>query len=67
MQRTELYCAANDPASENEFHEATFDWLAKSQKLAPSVLQPHILYIASVGCSTARISSSMRLRFHGDW
>ena len=40
--RTELYCAANDPASENEFHEATFDWLAKSQKLAPSVLQPHI-------------------------
>jgi len=27
--RTELYCAANDPASENEFHEATFDWLAK--------------------------------------
>jgi len=31
--RTELYCAANDPASEGEFHEATFDWLAKSQKL----------------------------------
>ena len=40
--RTELYCAANDPASENEFHEATFDWLAKSQKLATSFLQPHI-------------------------
>ena len=40
--RTELYCAANDPASEGEFHEATFDWLAKSQKLAPSILQPHI-------------------------
>ena len=40
--RTELYCAANDPVSEGEFHEATFDWLAKSQKLAPSILQPHI-------------------------
>jgi glutamyl-tRNA reductase len=40
--RTELYCAANDPSSESIFHEATFDWLAKSQKMAPSMLQPHI-------------------------
>jgi glutamyl-tRNA reductase len=40
--RTEVYCAANDPNAENLLHEVTFDWLAKTQKLAPSSLQPHI-------------------------
>ncbi len=39
--RTEVYCAANDDAA-SILHEATFDWLAKSQRLAPSSLQPHI-------------------------
>jgi len=40
--RTEVYCAANDADAENLLHEATFDWLAKTQQLAPSSLQPHI-------------------------
>ena len=40
--RTEVYCAANDPDSESILHTATFDWLAKSQQLAPSSLEPHI-------------------------
>ena len=40
--RTEVYCAANDPNAENLLHEVTFDWLAKTQKLAPSSLQPHV-------------------------
>jgi glutamyl-tRNA reductase len=40
--RTELYCAANDANAASLLHEATFDWLAKTQKLAPSSLQPHI-------------------------
>ncbi len=40
--RTELYCAANDAKSEVLLHTATFDWLAKSQKLAPSALEPHL-------------------------
>ena len=40
--RTEVYCAANDPDSEGILHTATFDWLAKSQQLAPSSLEPHI-------------------------
>ena len=40
--RTELYCAANDADSATLLHSATFDWLAKSQKLAPSSLEPHI-------------------------
>jgi glutamyl-tRNA reductase len=39
--RTEVYCAANDDAAPL-LHEATFDWLAKTQQLAPSSLQPHI-------------------------
>ena len=34
--RTELYCAANDADAASLLHEATFDWLAKTQKLAPS-------------------------------
>ena len=41
--RTEVYCAANDDAA-SILHEATFDWLAKTQRLAPSSLQPHILF-----------------------
>ena len=40
--RTEVYCAANDSDAANVLHEATFDWLAKTQGLAPSSLQPHI-------------------------
>ena len=40
--RTEVYCAANDSDAANLLHEATFDWLAKTQRLAPSSLQPHI-------------------------
>ncbi|MBT8615288.1 glutamyl-tRNA reductase [Polynucleobacter paneuropaeus] len=40
--RTEVYCAANDSNAANLLHEATFDWLAKTQRLAPSSLQPHI-------------------------
>ena len=40
--RTEVYCAANDSDATNLLHEATFDWLAKTQRLAPSSLQPHI-------------------------
>ncbi|QWD05885.1 glutamyl-tRNA reductase [Polynucleobacter paneuropaeus] len=40
--RTEVYCAANDSNAANLLHEATFDWLAKTQRLAPSSLKPHI-------------------------
>ncbi|CAM3739986.1 glutamyl-tRNA reductase [Polynucleobacter antarcticus] len=40
--RTELYCAANDADAASLLHEATFDWLAKTQRLAPSSLEPHI-------------------------
>jgi len=40
--RTEVYCAANDSDAANLLHEATFDWLAKTQRLSPSSLQPHI-------------------------
>jgi glutamyl-tRNA reductase len=40
--RTEVYCAANDASAAGLLHEATFDWLAKTQQLAPSSLQPHI-------------------------
>jgi len=40
--RTEVYCAANDDSAAGLLHEATFDWLAKTQQLAPSSLQPHI-------------------------
>ncbi|MBT8549206.1 glutamyl-tRNA reductase [Polynucleobacter paneuropaeus] len=40
--RTEVYCAANDSNATNLLHEATFDWLAKTQRLAPSSLKPHI-------------------------
>ena len=40
--RTEVYCAANDPHAADILHEATFDWLAKTQQLAPSSLEPHI-------------------------
>jgi glutamyl-tRNA reductase len=40
--RTELYCAANDADAASLLHEATFDWLAKTQQLAPSSLEPHV-------------------------
>ncbi|MBT8588978.1 glutamyl-tRNA reductase [Polynucleobacter paneuropaeus] len=40
--RTEVYCAANDSNAANLLHEATFDWLAKTQRLSPSSLKPHI-------------------------
>jgi glutamyl-tRNA reductase len=40
--RTEVYCAANDADAAGLLHEATFDWLAKTQQLAPSSLEPHI-------------------------
>ncbi|OYY08593.1 MAG: glutamyl-tRNA reductase, partial [Polynucleobacter sp. 24-46-87] len=40
--RTEVYCAANDADAASLLHEATFDWLAKTQQLAPSSLEPHI-------------------------
>uniref|UniRef100_UPI0040472372 glutamyl-tRNA reductase n=1 Tax=Polynucleobacter sp. TaxID=2029855 RepID=UPI0040472372 len=40
--RTEVYCAANDAEVTELLHEATFDWLAKTQQLAPSSLQPHV-------------------------
>jgi glutamyl-tRNA reductase len=40
--RTEVYCAANDASAAGLLHEATFDWLAKTQQLAPSSLEPHI-------------------------
>jgi glutamyl-tRNA reductase len=40
--RTEVYCAANDADAASLLHEATFDWLAKTQQVAPSSLEPHI-------------------------
>ena len=40
--RTELYCAANDPNSENTLKAASFDWLVKSQGLSVEELSPHI-------------------------
>ncbi|HAT38885.1 glutamyl-tRNA reductase [Polynucleobacter necessarius] len=40
--RTEVYCAANDDSAAGILHEVAFDWLAKTQQLAPSTLQPHI-------------------------
>ena len=40
--RIELYCAARDADTANLLHEATFNWLVKTQKLTPSSLQPHI-------------------------
>jgi glutamyl-tRNA reductase len=40
--RTELYCAANDAGSEKVLRSASLDWLAKSQGLSESDLQPHI-------------------------